>query len=107
MLKKFYPQSGFVNGINFQSATRLTTKLEFIVGILSKALRATGAENFRGVQVMLGEVISWRNLMWSLTETMARVPQDWSNGAVTAKHDRGDDVSRLLKRGVASDQGHH
>ena len=82
MLKKFYPQSGFVNGFNFQSATRLTTKLEFIVGILSKALRATGAENFRGVQVMLGEVISWRNLMWSLTETMARVPQDWSNGAV-------------------------
>ena len=82
MLKKFYPQSGFVNGFNFQSATRLTTKLEFIVGILSKALRATGAENFRGVQVMLGEVISWRNLMWSLTETMARVPQEWSNGAV-------------------------
>ena len=56
MLKAFYPKSGFVNGYTFQSATRMSVKLDFIIGILSKALKATGTENFRGVQVSLRRV---------------------------------------------------
>ncbi len=82
MLKAFYPKSGFVNGYTFQSATRMSVKLDFIIGILSKALKATGTENFRGVQVQLGEVIGWRNLIWSLTDAMAGAPDLWVGGAV-------------------------
>lgn len=82
MLKAFYPKSGFVNGYTFQSATRMSVKLDFIIGILSKALKATGTENFRGVQVQLGEVIGWRNLIWSLTDAMAGAPDPWVGGAV-------------------------
>ncbi len=82
MLKAFYPKSGFVNGYTFQSATRMSVKLDFIIGILSKALKATGTENFRGVQVQLGEVIGWRNLIWSLTDAMAGAPDSWVGGAV-------------------------
>ncbi len=82
MLKNFYPKSGFVNGYTFHGATRMSVKLDFIIGVLNKALRASGTNNFRGVQVMLGEIIGWRNLMWSLTDAMARAPDPWFGGAV-------------------------
>jgi 4-hydroxyphenylacetate 3-monooxygenase len=49
---------------------------------LSKALKATGTDAFRGVQVHLGEVIGWRNLFWSLTDAMAGAPENWVGNAV-------------------------
>jgi len=82
MLRKFYPSSGFVNGYTFHGCTRMAVKLDFIVGVLSKALRACGTDGFRGVQVQLGEVIGWRNLFWALTDAMARAPDAWVGGAV-------------------------
>ena len=81
-LKNFYPQSGFFNGFTLQGCTRLAVKLDFIVGLLYKAARATGVEAFRGVQAQIGEVIGWRNLFWSLTDAMACNPEPWVNGAV-------------------------
>jgi 4-hydroxyphenylacetate 3-monooxygenase len=81
-LKNFYPQSGFFNGFTLQGCTRLAVKLDFIVGLLYKAARATGVEAFRGVQAQIGEVIGWRNLFWSLTDAMAFNPVPWVNGAV-------------------------
>ena len=55
-LKTFFPQSGFLAGYQFQGCTRLAVKLDFLVGIIAKALRTTGADEFRGNQAMLGEV---------------------------------------------------
>ncbi|MDH7797743.1 MULTISPECIES: 4-hydroxyphenylacetate 3-hydroxylase N-terminal domain-containing protein [unclassified Beijerinckia] len=81
MLRKFYPQSGFLNGFTFQSCTRLSVKLDFIIGLLQKALRACGTDEFRGVQVQLGEIIGWRNLFWSLTDAMASAPDKWIGDA--------------------------
>ncbi len=78
MLKRFYPQSGFLNGYTFQGCTRLAVKFDFICGLVQKALRACGTENFRGVQVQLGEIIGWRNLFWALTDAMAGTPDKWS-----------------------------
>src|SRR4029079_1427833 len=81
-LKTFFPQSGFLAGYQFQGCTRLAVKLDFLVGIIAKALRTTGADEFRGNQAMLGEVIAWRNLFWALTEAMAANPTPWVDGAV-------------------------
>ena len=81
-LKNFYPRSGFFNGFTLQGCTRLAVKLDFIVGLLYKAARATGVEAFRGVQAQIGEVIGWRNLFWSLSDAMAFNPEPWVNGAV-------------------------
>ncbi|MDH2352585.1 4-hydroxyphenylacetate 3-hydroxylase N-terminal domain-containing protein [Bradyrhizobium sp. SSUT112] len=79
MLRTFYPKSGFLNGFTFQSCTRLAVKLDFIIGLLQKALRACGTDEFRGVQVQLGEIVGWRNLFWSLTDAMAAAPDRWVN----------------------------
>ncbi len=78
----FYPKSGFVNGFTFQGCTRFAVKLDFICGVLAKALEATGASEFRGVQVQQGEVIAWRNLFWAISDAMAHHPDPWVEGAV-------------------------
>ena len=65
-LKVFYPRSGFLHGYQFQGCTRLAVKLDFMVGVIAKALRAAGSDEFRGNQAMLGEVIAWRNLFWAI-----------------------------------------
>ncbi len=81
-IKVFYPRSGFLNGYQFQGCTRLAVKLDFMVGIIAKALRATGADEFRGNQAMLGEVIAWRNLFWAISDAMAMNPVPWVGDTV-------------------------
>jgi 4-hydroxyphenylacetate 3-monooxygenase len=82
MLKTFYPRSGFLNGFTFQGCTRLAVKLDFIIGLVQKALSVSGTDDFRGVQVLVGEMIGWRNLFWALTDAMAGAPDPWVGGAV-------------------------
>jgi 4-hydroxyphenylacetate 3-monooxygenase len=81
-LKVFFPQSGFLQGYQLQGCTRLAVKLDFLVGIIAKALRAAGSDEFRGNQALLGEIIAWRNLFWGLTDAMAHNPTPWVDGAV-------------------------
>ena len=82
MLKAFYPKSGFFNGYTFQACTRLAVKLDFMAGLLNRALIASGSNTFRGVQVQLGEVINWRNTFWALSDGMAGNPQPWVGDTV-------------------------
>jgi 4-hydroxyphenylacetate 3-monooxygenase len=81
-LKSFYPRSGFVAGYQLQACTRFAVKLDFLVGVIAKALRAAGSDDFRGNQAMLGEVVAWRNLFWALTDAMAGNPTKWVGDAV-------------------------
>src|ERR1051326_3063086 len=78
----FTGSSGFVERFTFHGCTRLAVKLEFIAGLLAKALEITGTQDFRGVQARLGEVLAWRNLFWGLSDAAARNPVPWTNGAV-------------------------
>jgi 4-hydroxyphenylacetate 3-monooxygenase len=78
----FFPGSGFLHGAMFQGCTRYAVKLDFIAGLLAKALRATGGDEARSNQVLLGEVIAWRHLFWSLSNAMASNPQPWKHDAV-------------------------
>ena len=78
----FYPRSGFTNGFLFQGCTRFAVKLDFITGLLAKALRCTGGDDARGNQTLLGEVVAWRNLFWSLSNAMAHNPDKWIGDAV-------------------------
>jgi aromatic ring hydroxylase len=77
----FTGQSGFIERFTFHGCTRLAVKLEFLAGLLIKALEITGTKDFRGVQSRVGEVLAWRNLFWSLSDSAARNPVPWRNGA--------------------------
>jgi len=81
-IKVFYPRSGFLNGYQFQGCTRLAVKLDFMVGVIAKALRATGSDEFRGNQALLGEVIAWRNLFWAISDAMAMNSVAWVGDTV-------------------------
>jgi 4-hydroxyphenylacetate 3-monooxygenase len=78
----FASRSGFTERFTFHGCTRLAVKLEFLAGLLAKALEVTGTSEFRGVQSRLGEVLAWRNLFWALSDAAARTPVAWHNGAV-------------------------
>ena len=81
-VNNFFPRSGFLPRFMFQGCTRLAVKLDFLAGLLLKAVEATGAKDFRGVQAQVGEVLAWRNLFWGLTDAMARTATPWTPGYV-------------------------
>ena len=78
----FFPRTGFLPRFVVHGCTRLAVKLDFIAGLLLKAVEATGAKDFRGVQANVGEVIAWRNCFWGLTDAMARTTTPWTPGYV-------------------------
>ena len=78
----FYPRSGFMPGFLFQGCTRFAVKLDFITGLLAKALHVSGQDDNRGTQALLGEVVALRNMFWSLSDCMAANPDKWAGDAV-------------------------
>jgi hypothetical protein len=66
----FFPRSGFLPRLTFHSCTRLAVKLDFLAGLLLKALDITGSKDFRVAQARMGEALAWRNMMWALTDSM-------------------------------------
>ncbi len=78
----FTGHSGFNERTTFHGCIRLAVKLEFIAGLLAKALEVTGTRNFRGIETRLGEVLAWRNLFWGLSDAAARNPVPWHNGSL-------------------------
>jgi len=88
-VNNFFPRSGFLPRFMFHGCVRLAVKLDFIAGLLLKAVEATGAKDFRGVQANVGEVLAWRNLFWGLTDAMARTTTPWTPGYVLPNLDYG------------------
>lgn len=86
----FVPLSGWPQRFEFHGCVRLAVKLDFMAGMMLKAVDATGAKDFRGVQAQLGEIIAWRNLFWALTDAMARTPDPWRDGVVEPNFDYGN-----------------
>jgi 4-hydroxyphenylacetate 3-monooxygenase len=80
--RMFLPSSGSLHRLTFHSCIRLGVKLDFMVGLLLAALDATGAGAQRNVQVRLGELVAWRNLMWGISSAQAREPQPGPDGTL-------------------------
>jgi len=85
----FFPRTGFLPRALLHGCTRLAVKLDFIAGLLLKAVEATGSKDFRGVQANVGEVLVWRNLFWGLTEAMARATAGGSAEVGSEKDEAG------------------
>jgi 4-hydroxyphenylacetate 3-monooxygenase len=100
-VRLFSSESGFIERFTFHGCTRLAVKLEFIAGLLAKALEITGSNDFRGVQARLGEVIGWRNLFWALSDAAARNPVSWKNGALLPNPQYGLAYRWFMQMGYA------
>lgn len=77
LANRFAPDSGFNSRASLHGCTRLAVKLDFICGVLAKALDITGSSSFHGVQSRFGEVLAWRNAMWALSDAMAKSNVPW------------------------------
>jgi 4-hydroxyphenylacetate 3-monooxygenase len=66
----------------FQGCTRLAVKLDFIAGLLLKAVEMVGSGEHKNVQASVGEALAWRNLFWGLSDAMARTPVAWAGDTV-------------------------
>jgi aromatic ring hydroxylase len=86
----FFPRTGFLPRFVVHGCTRLAVKLDFICGLLLKAVEASGTKDFRGVQANVGEVIAWRNLFWGLSDAMVRDPKPWIGEYVLPNMDPGN-----------------
>ena len=80
--KGFFPSSGFVHRSAFHGATRFAVKMDLILGLLLKAVKTNGSDQFRGVQVQLGEALTWRNVFWSISTAMAHEPEQWGERGI-------------------------
>jgi aromatic ring hydroxylase len=78
----FFPRTGFLPRALLHGCTRLAVKLDFICGLLIKATETAGTRGFRGVEANIGEVVTWRNAMWALSDAMAKSPDPWTGGYV-------------------------
>jgi len=78
----FFPRTGFLPRALIHGCTRLAVKLDFIVGLMIKATEMTGARQFRGVEANLGEAIAWRNMIWGLSDAMAKTADPWEGGCI-------------------------
>ena len=78
----FFPRTGFLPRALIHGCTRLAVKLDFITGLMIKATEMTGARSFRGVEANIGEVIAWRNMIWGLSDAMAKSGDPWTGGCI-------------------------
>jgi 4-hydroxyphenylacetate 3-monooxygenase len=78
----FFPRTGFLPRALIHGCTRLAVKLDFITGCFIKATEITGSRAFRGVEANIGEVIAWRNMIWGLSDAMAKHGDPWEGGAI-------------------------
>src|SRR6187455_2582069 len=85
----FFPRTGFLPRFVVHGCTRLAVKLDFIAGLLLKAVDASGTKDYRGVQANVGEVIAWRNLFWGLSDAMVRDPKPWIGDYLLPNMDPG------------------
>nr|WP_206068755.1 4-hydroxyphenylacetate 3-hydroxylase N-terminal domain-containing protein [Nonomuraea sp. FMUSA5-5] len=81
-VQRFYRESGFMQGFCLQGCTRYAVKLDFMTGLVARALKITGGDAFRGNQALLGEIVALRNTFWVLSDAMADGAQPWVNGTV-------------------------
>ncbi|MDS1137717.1 4-hydroxyphenylacetate 3-hydroxylase N-terminal domain-containing protein [Nitratireductor indicus] len=73
----FFPASGFVPRFTLHGVSRFAVKLDFIAGLFSMAVDATGSASFRGVQAAVGETLAWRNTFHGLADAMVKSPIPW------------------------------
>src|SRR5258708_28988438 len=76
-MNQFFLASGYIPRFPLHGVTRFAVKLDFIAGLFSMAVDATGAKDFRGLQAAVGEVISWRNLFHGMADAIVKSPIAW------------------------------
>ncbi|MBC2875407.1 MULTISPECIES: 4-hydroxyphenylacetate 3-hydroxylase family protein [Streptomyces] len=74
--------SGFLPRFLFHSAVRMSVKLDFLCGLLLKAVRSNGSDVHPGVRSGVGEALAWRHTVHALVTAMTERSEPWARGRV-------------------------
>lgn len=85
--KRWFAEGGFGRLFPMQGAIRFGVKLDFLSGLLNKSLECTGTLEYRGVQAQLGQVVAWRNMIWSCIRAMYAETEAWHSDSVLPNSD--------------------
>jgi 4-hydroxyphenylacetate 3-monooxygenase len=75
---RFVAQLGLDGRNLMHGCARLAVKLEFLCGLLIKAVEIAGTSDFRGIQAAIGEAIALRHTMLSLSDSMVYAGEQWA-----------------------------
>ena len=76
-------------------------------GPVHQDVEATGTLEFRGIQASIGEIIAWRNMFWSLTDSMCHNPVPSAGGSVLPNIEAASAYRILSNQALSGDQGDH
>lgn len=85
--RRWFAEGGFGRLFPMQGAIRFGVKLDFLAGLLKKSLECTGTLEYRGVQAQLGQVVAWRNVIWSCVKAMHASPEKWNSECMLPNSD--------------------
>ncbi|UQI45541.1 Pyoverdin chromophore biosynthetic protein pvcC [Streptomyces sp. HU2014] len=74
----FAHRSGFLPRFLFHSAVRMSVKLDFLCGLLLKAVHSNGSDVHLGVQSGVGEALAWRHTVHALVTAMTEQTEPWA-----------------------------
>ncbi|RLU81766.1 Pyoverdin chromophore biosynthetic protein pvcC [Streptomyces griseocarneus] len=74
----FAHRSGFLPRFLFHSAVRMSVKLDFLCGLLLKAVHSNGSDVHRAVQSGVGEALAWRHTVHALVTAMTERTEPWA-----------------------------
>lgn len=69
--------------VTIQAFTRLKVKLDFVIGLVMKAAKIAGTAEMRTNQVLIGELIMYRNTIKGLTDAMIAHPDPLHGDYIT------------------------
>ncbi len=76
----FFEAVDWASRAMLQSATRMLVKLEFLAGLISKALDVKGGGDAPSIRTQFGEVLVYRNTVAGLVDAMIASAQPHANG---------------------------
>ena len=106
-VNNFFPRSGFLPRFMFQGCTRLAVKMDFLAGLLLKAVEATGAKDFRGVQATRRRSAGVAQSVLGPDRRDGADDDAVDAGLRAAESRLRSGVSRDGQSGVSEDQGDH
>ncbi len=75
-------------------------KLDFIAGLLLKAVEATGSKDFRGVQANVGEVLVYGTCSGGFPRRWCAIPKPWIGDYLLPDIEPGRRLPDHLDHGV-------
>ena len=83
---QFFPVARVTQNLMLHGCVRLGVKLEFLLGLLVKMAQQNGTIGFRGIRVLIGEMIGYMHMVKAMVRDACSHPDPGPGGSVVPGH---------------------